>query len=132
VPGQARRAREAPLTSAPDRDTEQSLLDAILASPEDDGPRAVYADWLQQRGDPRGEHIALQLAGARDLYSVPWARVHELERAHAEAWTPSIVRRVVPGRVNFVRGFITSFGARLWTLYRDPAKDSGSAGNQDI
>jgi uncharacterized protein (TIGR02996 family) len=27
------------------------FLHEILASPGDDGPRLVYADWLQERGD---------------------------------------------------------------------------------
>jgi uncharacterized protein (TIGR02996 family) len=32
-----------------------ALLQAVLASPDDDTPRLVYADWLEERGDPRGE-----------------------------------------------------------------------------
>lgn len=36
------------------------LIDAILASPDDPGPYLVYADWLQSRGDPRGELIMVQ------------------------------------------------------------------------
>ena len=43
--------------------TEASLLDAVYDSPDDDAPRSVYADWLQSKGDPRGELIALQLRG---------------------------------------------------------------------
>src|SRR5262249_2503800 len=33
--------------------------------PDDDTPRLVYADWLEERGDPRGEFIRLQCALAR-------------------------------------------------------------------
>jgi len=40
-----------------------ALLDAIARDPEDPAPYLVYADWLQARGDPRGELIALQGAG---------------------------------------------------------------------
>ncbi len=36
------------------------LLQRILEAPEDQGPRLVYADWLQQMGDPRGEFISVQ------------------------------------------------------------------------
>lgn len=36
---------------------------AILANPYDREAYAVFADWLQERGDPRGELISLQLAG---------------------------------------------------------------------
>lgn len=37
------------------------VLAEVLANPADDGARLVYADILQQRGDPQGELIALQL-----------------------------------------------------------------------
>ncbi|MDW8244817.1 MAG: TIGR02996 domain-containing protein [Thermogemmata sp.] len=37
----------------------------IRAYPDDDLPRLVYADWLDERGDPRGEFIRLQIARAR-------------------------------------------------------------------
>ena len=36
---------------------EQAFVQAILANPTDDGPRLVYADWLEERGDLRGEFL---------------------------------------------------------------------------
>ncbi len=39
----------------------------IVADPADPAAYAVYADWLQRRGDPRGELIALQLAQEAEL-----------------------------------------------------------------
>jgi uncharacterized protein (TIGR02996 family) len=44
---------------------EAELLAAIEAAPDDDGPRLVLADWLQQRGDPWGEMIVLSCALAQ-------------------------------------------------------------------
>jgi uncharacterized protein (TIGR02996 family) len=41
---------------------EDAFLRAILASPHDDAPRLIYADWLEERGDPRGEYIRLLCA----------------------------------------------------------------------
>ena len=35
--------------------TEDELLEHIAAAPEDPTPRAVYLDWLADRGDPRGK-----------------------------------------------------------------------------
>jgi uncharacterized protein (TIGR02996 family) len=35
---------------------------AILANPADTTLKLVYADWLQERGDPRAEYVRLQLA----------------------------------------------------------------------
>lgn len=36
---------------------EESFLHEILASPRDDDRRLVYADWLEEQGDPRCEYI---------------------------------------------------------------------------
>jgi uncharacterized protein (TIGR02996 family) len=40
--------------------TEQSFLDAIKSQPEDGAVWLVYADWLEERGDPRGELIRIE------------------------------------------------------------------------
>ncbi len=36
---------------------ERSLLDAVLANPDDDGLRLAYADWLEEHGDERAEWL---------------------------------------------------------------------------
>jgi uncharacterized protein (TIGR02996 family) len=38
----------------PDRD---AFLRMIQENPDDDAPRLVLADWLEERGDPQGEFI---------------------------------------------------------------------------
>lgn len=38
------------------------LLARVLAQPRDENARLVYADWLIERGDPRGELIMVQVA----------------------------------------------------------------------
>jgi uncharacterized protein (TIGR02996 family) len=38
---------------------EDAFLTDILARPDDDAPRLIYADWLLDRDDPRGELIRL-------------------------------------------------------------------------
>jgi uncharacterized protein (TIGR02996 family) len=45
--------------SAADEDT---FVQAILDEPESDSPRLVYADWLEERSDPRAEFIRVQCA----------------------------------------------------------------------
>jgi len=44
-----------------DADQQAAFIQAICESPFDDGPREMYADWLMERGDPRGEFIRVQL-----------------------------------------------------------------------
>lgn len=45
--------------------TEAELIAAIAANLDDDGPRQVFADWLVEQGDARGELVHLQLAQAQ-------------------------------------------------------------------
>jgi uncharacterized protein (TIGR02996 family) len=42
-------------------DLEAALLADVLRDPSDDTPRMALADVLQERGDPRGEFVAVQL-----------------------------------------------------------------------
>ena len=39
---------------------ESYFLNAIEANPCDPTPRLIYADWLDERGDPRGELLRIQ------------------------------------------------------------------------
>lgn len=75
------------------------LLEQVFATPDDDGVRAVVADALIERSDPRGEFIALQLRASLD--EVQRERALELERAHGRAWAdlPDI------DNVEYRRGF---------------------------
>jgi len=40
--------------------SESSFQQAIAAKPDDDQPRLIYADWLEEQGDPRCELIRVQ------------------------------------------------------------------------
>ncbi len=41
-------------------DEERSFLEVIAADLDDDAPRLVFADWLEEHGDPCGEFIRVQ------------------------------------------------------------------------
>jgi uncharacterized protein (TIGR02996 family) len=84
--------------------TERELVAAIAAAPDDDAPKLVYADWLIERGDARGEHVRLAIAGHE-----PAAKA--LRDAHPE-WTAGL-----PARLTFARGFVV--GATLDDERRD-------------
>ena len=60
--------------------TGTALLAAILANPDEDTPRLVYADWLEENGEPeRAEFIRVQceLEPIRGLLSGPeWLACH--------------------------------------------------------
>src|SRR5437879_1912305 len=90
------------------------FLDAIRAAPDDDGPRLVYADWLEERGDPRGEFIRIQCVLEHTADDAPErpaleAREQELRAAHADAWTAPW--RDWVSAWEFRRGFVTAITA---------------------
>ncbi len=79
--------------------TRAKLLAAVLADPADLTPRAVYADALQEAGDPRGEFIALQLAGKSTR------REKALFAAHRATWLGSLAKVLAPSS-QFANGFL--------------------------
>jgi uncharacterized protein (TIGR02996 family) len=86
-----------------------AFLRAILQNPDDDTPRLVYADWLEERDDPRGEFIRVQCRlarmGADDTFRPELeARERELLARHGEEWVGSL-RPWLTGWT-FWRGFL--------------------------
>jgi len=88
---------------------EPSLLREIVEFPDDRGPRLIYADWLDERDDPRGELIRVQFALAFGRPSPERAaalrtRESELISRHAAQWIGPL-RRHLEGW-SFRRGFV--------------------------
>lgn len=92
----------------------EPLLAAIIAEPDDDLPRLVFADWMEENGDPeRAELIRLQCRIALLAYDRPemkaaTAREKELIDANWERWMrafPAWLRRD-RFQHRFVRGFV--------------------------
>ncbi len=79
---------------------EAEFLAAIYADLDDDAVRQVFADWLLDRGDPRGELIALQLAG------VQLPRQTILLNRHGRAWAGALDDALEPDRRIWERGFL--------------------------
>jgi uncharacterized protein (TIGR02996 family) len=76
-----------------------AFLEAITDAPEDDAPRLVFADWLQEHGDEhdaaRGEYLRLECEVARLPAGDPrraelTTRASGLWQAHREAWTGAL------------------------------------------
>lgn len=88
---------------------ERALIAAVRAAPDADEPRVVYADWLQQRGEPRGELVMLQLeiAAGRGTPAIE-AREQELRAQHGQRWLAEL--GLAPGEGRFERGFVETVG----------------------
>ncbi len=77
------------------------MLAAIYADPASDQARAVYADWLLEQGNPRGELIMLQLAGIETPEQLQ--RERELLQTYARAWRGPLPAHA--SQIVFKRGF---------------------------
>lgn len=107
------RAFDVPLRPRPGL-TRESLFANVWASPNEDAPREVLADWLIEHGDPRGEYIGLQLARARGS-ATPETRRREraLLKQHQREWLGPIAPFVRPTSVTFERGFVVGCTLRF-------------------
>ncbi len=86
------------------------MFQAILDAPEDDVPRLVYADWLEENGvNERAEFIRIQCQRQRLPEEAP-KRLRlqrgecELFQKHGEEWTPKFAK--VIKNYKFRRGFV--------------------------
>ena len=84
------------------------MIDAIVREPDVDGNWLIYADWLCERGDPRGELISLGLAAPSDEVK---SRARELEADEERLITPRLAEQAHLWRFTWWRGFI--HGAQL-------------------
>jgi uncharacterized protein (TIGR02996 family) len=80
-------------------DQELSFLEAIRCQPNSKSVRLVYADWLEERGDPRADFICLQCQAAALAPSSPRrlaaeAVAHDLLLRHEADWLGPLLGHV--------------------------------------
>jgi uncharacterized protein (TIGR02996 family) len=92
--------------------TELSLLRSVIADPQSDSLRLVYADYLEERGDPRADFIRLQC----ELAALPTCdarryslepRVQALLTQYRTAWERPFLE-LGACECEFTRGFVES------------------------
>ncbi len=100
------------------------LLEAVVASPDDDAPRRVYADALLETGNPLGEFIHVQCDLARGGLTRAEGiqrrlRERELLAAHEATWRSGL--HGLASEPRFVRGFIDEVrvDAETWSARGD-------------
>ena len=106
----------------------EAFLQRIRAFPDDDAPRLIFADWLDERGEPRGAFIRVQLALAR-LDDEPAgqidrqatrARLMEIEQnlleEHRQEWIAPF--RGIGSGHKFRRGFVEEVNVSAKDLIR--------------
>jgi uncharacterized protein (TIGR02996 family) len=97
----------------------EALLGAVIERPDDDGPRLVYADWLEEHDEPaRAEFIRVQCSLARLPAKDPRQpalqhREQELLGQYGWVWAEAFAP--VVSEWAYRRGFIERIGMRLET-----------------
>lgn len=113
-------APEVPALSPADQAKQREMLATIRSDFDDDAPRLVYADWLLERGDPRGEFIQVQCSIGERIhgatgrarepdpppanYAALRATELALHRKHRKAWLAPIEAFI--RKFSFRRGFV--------------------------
>ena len=104
-----------------------ALLAAIIADPDDDTPRLVYADWPDENGDPDRAafiRVGVRRANAGRLTS----EYHELLGRELELFMPNRAKWSAPfapwaglSEMVFGRGFVEELNLRADTYATRPA-----------
>lgn len=86
------------------------FLDAIIDEPEEDGHRLVYADYLEEQGDPRGEFVRLQcerkhLTPLTKEHDACVQRESELLARHEGQWDSELATSFGK-KLTYDRGFV--------------------------
>jgi uncharacterized protein (TIGR02996 family) len=95
---------------------DEAFLQAIIENPDDDTPRLVYADWLDEHGqEERAEFIRVQCELARLTSDDPRrpklkTRERELLNEHQREWAGPLGRWAYPNE--FRRGFVEAITIR--------------------
>jgi len=104
----------------------------IQKAPDDTSLYQVYADWLSERGDPRGELIALSIGQETHPVKEISTKLTELHAKHDDEWIGGTLSEHV--NLTWRRGFVDAvmFGddesadadlAALYTSFRELSRD---------
>jgi uncharacterized protein (TIGR02996 family) len=106
-----------------DESAEAAFLREIRDRPNDPTPRLVYADWLEERGDPRAEYLRLE----HQLTQIP-ARLKELDGQLDPDWVMQVRGRHIRARLKVRRGVRPGREYPIW----DGPNYLGRAGEQPV
>src|SRR6516162_9506959 len=70
----------------------EAFIGAVLAAPKDDSPRLAYADWLDQRGDARGQYLRTEVQWAQAREAKLEAQLEELATNLDAVWVARVSR----------------------------------------
>lgn len=101
---------------------ERSFLEFIGERPTDEARIALFQDWLIERGDPRGEFMALQRAGTA-LTPKDTRRLAALQKKYEKTWLGSFAPAMEKGSARFVAGLPRGVSVIAWKPSDVPLHD---------
>lgn len=104
---------------------EDAFIRAILQRPTDDALRLVYADWLEEHGDPRAEYLRLECKLAGDnskAHQALRARREELRRQVDLEWAVNVAL----SRITVIEDLVLYLRYYHRSLSETPAMDPDS------
>src|SRR3954453_22531856 len=105
-------SRRSSPSAKPPRHAVLAFLREIKENPEDDTPRLVLADWLEEHDDPRGKFTRLQCRRARLGQAEAQAQPSEPEKAllekHGKEWLGVLAEKGI--MTEFRRGLVKAAG----------------------
>jgi uncharacterized protein (TIGR02996 family) len=111
----------------------EAFLREICEHPDDEAPRLIYADWLEENGQPeRAEFIRAQVEVARYAPNDPRRgalrpRIEELSASHGNRWRAELPGLPGVSWQRFWRGFVSGATFELWKHYRASAAQAFAA-----
>src|SRR4051794_14065861 len=105
----------------------QGFLDFIIAHPDDDTPRLVFADWLEEEGDgARADFIRVQIERARlPAWDARQVRLRLREQAlldqHGKEWKRELPNIRGVSWEEFRRGFVAAAKFFSFAVLREQA-----------
>jgi uncharacterized protein (TIGR02996 family) len=106
------------------RDIRKGFMEDICANVDDDAPRLIFADWLDENGEPeRAEFIRVQIARTRlPEWEAAWVRLRLREEAllklHEKKWRIGLPRVEGVTWRGFRRGFLAEADITGFTTLR--------------
>jgi uncharacterized protein (TIGR02996 family) len=104
----------------------RALYALVCASPADDEPRRVLGDHLLEHGHPRGELIALSLAGPGAATPAAIARQGELLAAYGRPWLSPLGAVIPESGAGWARGFLARADVHVHSPRAVPAEVRGA------
>jgi uncharacterized protein (TIGR02996 family) len=98
---------------------ERTLFQALADAPDDEAPRAVFADWLLERGDPMSEFVSLQAVQSSGLDTLQAQRAQDLLIMNWKRWMGPLCRALHRRSCVFEGGFLRDADAEVRAA--DPA-----------